>query len=42
MAGEGIAVEFCVRDVRQGTSGGSYVVSVGKRDGRGADLRARG
>jgi hypothetical protein len=27
MAGEGFAVEFCVRDVRQGASGGSYVVS---------------
>jgi hypothetical protein len=27
MAGEGFAVELCVRDVRQGTSGGSCVVS---------------
>jgi hypothetical protein len=27
LAGEGFAVEFCARDVRQGASGGSYVVS---------------
>ena len=27
MTGEGFAVGFCVRDVRQGASGGSYVVS---------------